>query len=1629
MLATTVHRGVEDLRGHAPLPQFACVRTVVQTALPLLGMRCSPDPEQFENTTLLFEARRQDPEGFQRKLQEIEAIFGSEELAIQVELLEEHTRKQQQAASKDRATKTPGWALTIKPKWCKKILNGAKTWEIKGQNCKRHLHERICIAESGSGMLVGEMTISESRKISRQDLEDNVHLHGIEDLSIIAYTNIYAWVLEDVKKYEEPVPYRGTGGVGWVRLGPTPEDALCKNPECCFGLTKQNVRGKAYRNTKDDRNFEYCVFCSADAFQAALREHHGARTIRRYLDRLARANASNHQKALQCIEDVHGASALQQLNPKLQQQRQQAPKATWKSSLAYRQPALHATDTAERAFESTKQREKKRLQRKFPSLYGEEAREDSSWMPRRAAAFQTWCLEDSWRMCSCCGRMVPQPFTAKHATGKGAQSSEIAACGHCKSGGTTGYWAPSPVDVPRRLRKLSPEAVEALRPLDIHVGGEWRVPNGYLIHNDMMRFSFKTTSVEDNIAKLPRRQRERAEKALEYLLQDDSSYYACFWELHHRNLRRRARAIDRGEIWFGTPAKRMPSNFIETVGIECALWPHLYWCVEMTETYVRSQDARRLRRRQRQQEEDSEEDMDAIDPYPERATRQSAKASYLAKAHSALIGYGSDPMLLHFVYDLWLFTTIGGAKNSAGTGTVREALSTKPYSPELWRTYHTALVDLQRQIGWPSLFITIAPYEWSFPYHQWLQDELTKSLLARLEMPVAETLHLAHVLTQAVKGLLTGANEGMKPKREHIFSSCEGSGRVRHWVARLEFQDGKRKRHVHRDGQFYHGRGAVHVHILLWLSDMQAMDLAAKIRADVPGENEPEMRDLVVGSQLDYTSSGWPRREEPTEVAEEEQRLRLHHPQEAFEQRCRAYLPDVLAALRCHVDVQASDGRAMVLKYCASALFAIMLSKIAASAQISNQCTPACQGYLPKFSSSFAKEMLNNEASDFSLARRVLADYHPLQPEMIMQLAMQQQPQFLCAATVRKFVVPVPWQKDPPQIVQKYMSSTWRRDNMTLLDFLRKSGNNGQISQRYRRMHSTRKIGMPLEDWINVHPADGKTLVASVMYTHTNDRHYGQWLLLNVPFRNIDDLWHPEADKLPRNLKYLGLCVLHRRRFWRDPRRIRAELEKEARSEMYMQNTLAMLAARIELIDAYLSGETTVDTEPAPALDGIAQVAGSAIQVAPEQAAIINSIGQRVQQALHMKWPEDAEVDAWGAWLEKEGPANVPTVVLGPAGSGKSTAVEIALDRAVQNGAHVGVACPTGMLATRYRARHPDLDIDTVHGMFALHKDELATAEIMKIYDLIVIDEIGQLAVWIFDRLLRLWDAADRRPAIVFVGDFCQLTGADGTTARDSPRWSQMSILQLHEMRRCKCARLKWKLQLLRSTMPSGAELKKILKGHRANLPARHACQNPFDADDVAVILRDTPNTTFLTVSRKGAAKLNQYALQALFPDADLLDCIPCDPQENFDNFRGTAQVDARPFWMPIYEGMRVTITRNTDKENGFVNGMGAVVQRRRHNGVQVKTDEGKVLLIHPIGQECCLWDGSYRKTTTYPLRLGYSTTLHKIQGATLPHITIWMDVPFVRAALYVALSRVQHDRDWRFVGSIKRRHCMPAAM
>lgn len=164
---------------------------------------------------------------------------------------------------------------------------------------------------------------------------------------------------------------------------------------------------------------------------------------------------------------------------------------------------------------------------------------------------------------------------------------------------------------------------------------------------------------------------------------------------------------------------------------------------------------------------------------------------------SPVIGYGTDHQLSQYVYDLWLWSALGGAKNAAGVN-MRVALNSKSFSPEYWKTYHFGLIDLQRQLGYPTLFVTLSPFEWSSPYHVWVEDEMRKTLRSKQHLPGPETLHLAHILTEAIKGLITGTG-GKQHKRRpnehwshHVLGSKDGSGKqtVVTQFSRLEFQDG-----------------------------------------------------------------------------------------------------------------------------------------------------------------------------------------------------------------------------------------------------------------------------------------------------------------------------------------------------------------------------------------------------------------------------------------------------------------------------------------------------------------------------------------------------------------------------------------------------------------------------------------------------------------------------------------------------------------------------------------------------------------------------------------------------------------------------------------------------------------------
>jgi len=704
---------------------------------------------------------------------------------------------------------------------------------------------------------------------------------------------------------------------------------------CAFSLAAAGCRARV----QPARDHSRCMFCDAACLRQRAATSNGLHLVAA-LNKLHGYGGAPWESAKQFCEEVLGNEPAQEFIARaerlpccekweelLSQRKSVAPKATRDARDAY--PDWVRDDTA--------------LRNKKFSLAFDPDIEPESWMTPLAQHFHQWARWNSWVMCAQCQRLQKRPFQAIDAANPSRRKQTVTKCTHCASG--AGYGATKIDDIPEVLRDLSEEALEALRPIEIDVGvyerGDW----GYRVHTDMTSFHWRPTRVEDQIAGLSRKHRRKAKAAWKYLQEQsgqtrfrsldeaqryfqehpDETAYGAFIELHNRFLAHHGV----GATWRQT---RLPARWIETVGLETCLWPHLYPRIGMCETYVRSQDVRRRQRdvvaRRKRFEarlaaDDSEsgsgrdDEGDCSDGSSERSSdgeeengrgRNSLKASFLAKVMSPVIGYQNDFRLAQFVYDLWLWSNIGGKKHASNVN-LRVAMGGMTFSPEYWKTRHLALTDLARQIGYPSLFITIAPFEWSAPYHEWVEDEMRRTLRSKLHLPGAETFHLAHILTQAVIALISGANQQSTTRASrrwshHVLASKNGEQKtIVNYFGRLEFQDGKRKRGFANQRHAYHkgpGSGRPHVHFLVWLTNEDCIDLPGVISAKLPNaETEPVMREVVLSSQQSYTGSGWAERDEASVWDEAAKVLRLEHGAEEKQRGIRAFMRDVIGALRC----------------------------------------------------------------------------------------------------------------------------------------------------------------------------------------------------------------------------------------------------------------------------------------------------------------------------------------------------------------------------------------------------------------------------------------------------------------------------------------------------------------------------------------------------------------------------------------------------------------------------------------------------------------------------------------------------------------------------------------------------------
>lgn len=108
-------------------------------------------------------------------------------------------------------------ALIIKQPWIDYILDGKKTWEIRGSNT--NVRGEIELIQSGSGLVVGKCKVTDCKKLTIDDYKQNKKYHQIDNVDALPYKNTFAWILEKAERYNNPRKYKHPkGAIIWVKL-------------------------------------------------------------------------------------------------------------------------------------------------------------------------------------------------------------------------------------------------------------------------------------------------------------------------------------------------------------------------------------------------------------------------------------------------------------------------------------------------------------------------------------------------------------------------------------------------------------------------------------------------------------------------------------------------------------------------------------------------------------------------------------------------------------------------------------------------------------------------------------------------------------------------------------------------------------------------------------------------------------------------------------------------------------------------------------------------------------------------------------------------------------------------------------------------------------------------------------------------------------------------------------------------------------------------------------------------------------------------------------------------------------------------------------------------------------------
>ena len=604
-------------------------------------------------------------------------------------------------------------------------------------------------------------------------------------------------------------------------------------------------------------------------------------------------------------------------------------------------------------------------------------------------------------------------------------------------------------------------------------------------------------------------------------------------------------------------------------------------------------------------------------------------------------------------------------------------------------------------------------------------------------------------------------------------------------------------------------RGTPHIHALFWLKNIKAINLKP-FTADIPNNN------LALAHHIRHTQASNkptnPRHLSPNPTHITDDNIFIFNQSSLGSQHnIRPYVDCINYAYGSHVDVQSTDGYGLLLQYVSSYI-----------TKLHDDCT--------------GNALHDIDVDARNAAFRFVVSHHPTAPQMWLLLSNFK----YChhSGLTKQLTVPRFVDCQDNNITKQYESRPSTAKQMSLLQL--------------HRTHVTSSTDC------HMNKGNREASVACKMVAPSKSEFLFQYTFLHVPFDSYNDFLPANLEDVPDVLQSFAVAMHNHPQLWSSD----DEISSICRIRGFRNHKiLTFLSFVHSLADTYHLWHTNSINAENLAFTSILQ--HIPYDLNEHQCYFLSAVTHRMD--FLMQCPNPVQ-----HFQHHELPIYL---ISGMHGTGKTTALRAAIHRFATMQLRVLVVCPTGFLATTYKAEFGDnIAADTVHAAFHIPVNSTtppATNWNLSQYHAIFIDEISMISGRNSQHIFETLNSLPIFPLVVLCGDQMQLqpfqTNSSGSSLLPS-FFENHSFLSLAThflltiQHRCADERLNSFLKQIRHFHITNRQLQKSLRSI-----SYVNSDEEVTSQTIITAYNTHPNTTFLTYSRTSSHNINCELIEYIF--------------------------------------------------------------------------------------------------------------------------------------------------------------------